>query len=289
MKIFVSICSLALMSSVAYSADVDYKHCMGAVNNLEGITANFMEMDNEGKIKIKRESSSLKTEGDTAIYTDYSLITAPDKKTKGAKAIKATSLADIEIFRVRYEKVDAGQPAGKIVGISYSVKDKKDSSGGQLSMDFSYKNGHCVPNTTKKSLFSHEGKVGNFFINTFEKLAPTSRSWDLNKCKQLHDYIETNKQLEVCLNSAPELVKLESIINDLNDKKEATSKQEAKNIKKTESDMKKAFITYSAAKMYIEGCEQSGYKDILSDKGYWEAINAVTVDGNTDAKATSSK
>ena len=289
MKIFITICSLALISSVAHSADVDYKHCMGAVNSLEDITANFMEMDSEGKIKIKRESSSLKTEGDTAVYTDYSIVTAPDKKTKASKAIKATSLADIEIFRVRYEKVESGQPAGKIIGITYNVKDKKNSNGGQLAIDFSYKNGHCVPNTTKKSLFSHEGKVGNFFINTFEKIAPTSRSWDLDKCKQLHDYIETNKQLEVCLNSAPELIRLESIINDLNDKKAVSDKKEIKSVKKAESDIKKAFVTYSAAKMYIEGCEQSGYKDILSDKAYWEAIKTIPTEGNVEEKTTLSK
>ena len=289
MKIFVSICSLAFMSSVAYSADVDYKHCMGALNSLDGVAANFMEMDSEGKVKTKRETCSLKNECDNAVYTEFNLVTTPDKKNKNPNAIKATTLTDVEIFRVRYEKVEAGQPAGKVIGISYSVKDKKDTNGGQLAMDFSYKNGHCIPNTTKKSIYSHDGKVGNFFINTIEKLAPTSRSWDLNKCKQLYDYVEANKQLEVCLSSAPELVKLESIINDLNDKKEIAGKNEAKAIKKAESGIKKAFATYSTAKMYIEGCEQSGYRDILSDKDYWEAINAAPAEASASESATVAK
>ncbi len=273
MKKIVTISSFLLIATSAFSADIDYKHCMGALNALDAHTDNFMEMDSEGKIKIKRDTTSMKTEGDTAIYTDYTLV--PDKKTKNSKSVKPANLADIEVFKVRYEKVENGQPAGKVIGIDYSVKDKKDSNGGQLSMDFSYKNGHCVPNTTKKSIFSHEGRVGNFFIKTLERVAPTSRSWDLVKCKELQDYIEANQQLEVCLNSAPELAKLETIIGDLKDKKVSNDNKEKRTAKKIESNIKNAFSTYFSAKSYMDGCIASGYKDILSDKQYWEAINAV--------------
>lgn len=287
MKMFFSICSLALMSSAAYSADMDYKHCMGAVNQLEGITGDFMEMNSEGIIKVKKGSGSMKTEGDSLVYTDYSLITSSDKKNPGV--VKAEKLTDIEIFKVRYESVEDGQPSGKIIGIDYSVKDKKNSSGGQLSMVFNYKNGHCIPSTTKKSVFGQKGKAGTFLINAFAKVAPTTRGWDLYKCKRLYDYVEANKKLEMCLSSATELAKLQSVMNDLTDTNPGTATKQLKVIEKTESDIKEAFVIYSAAKSYLQGCEESGYRDILSDKEYWTNISAESVNKNVEEKATLAK
>ena len=287
MKMFLSICSLALMTSAAYSADIDYKHCMGAVNQLDDITGGYMEMDSAGKIKIKKNSNSLKTEGDSLVYSDYNLVTSTDKKN--SKVIKAEQLTDIESFKVRYESVEDGQPTGKIIGIDYSVKDKKNSSGGQLSMVFSYKNGHCIPNVMSKSVFGQKGKAGNFFIKAFAKVAPTTRGWNLYKCKRLYDYIEANKKLEVCLSSATELAKLGSVLNDLTDTNPGTATKQVKAIKKNEANIQEAFVIYSAAKAYQQGCEESGYKDILSDKDYWTAISAEPANKSVDESATTAK
>ncbi len=284
MKTFVSVLSMAFLSSVAFSADVDYKHCMGAVNELAKVTDNFMQMDSAGKIKVK-DTSSMKTDGEAEIYTDF-VITYPSDKKESKSKKDDTALTDVESLRVRYEKAENGKPSGKIIGIDYTVKDKKYSHGGQLSMDFNYKNGHCVPNTTKKSVFGQKGKAGSFLINTLAKVVPTTRAWDLVKCKRLHDYVELNKKLEICLSSAAELEKLESVMNDLVDGKPLSLSKHEKSIKDKQSNIDKAFATYSVAKIYMEGCDESGYKDILSDKQYWDAISAAPVEVSAEEKAT---
>ena len=280
------------MSSAAYSADIDFKHCVGAVNSLADLTSDFMKMDSNGELKILRNSSSMKTEGDSIIYSDFKLNLSSEKNKNGTKLVKATGLSDVEIFKVRYEKVEDGKPVGKIIGVDYSVKDKQDTHGEELSMSFNYRNGHCVPETTKKSIFGQKGKAGQFMIKSLAKALPSTRAWDLQKCKRLYDYIEKNKGLEACLTSSQELEQLASVmqylVNPDNNSKNTANKI-VKSMEKTQKNIDKAFQIYKDAKVYMDGCEESGYKDILSDKEYWQAIDKDKDDNSAIAIARERK
>jgi len=274
-KYLLSFSSLLFVSGNLLASEVNYNHCAETLNSLKDTMNNFAEVSPKGDLKLKRRTSSMEIKGNKVFYKSFDVDEKASKFNLGFSNSKSSKVVNNEEFVVEYEKVEDGKPLGKIKNISYEMKDLKfEESGlrpGAVSLDFDYKNGHCVPNVKK---LDHLAGAG-FAVKTMMKIADSKYSLmtgakDLYKCKALEDYRSVLEELKTCMSAQDKIVELDKLVTEL----EAQEGDKGKKFdeKKAKKEFLNAFDVVGRAFNAQTACAVSGYRDILVDEKFWKDI-----------------
>ena len=275
MKYLLSFSSLLFVSGNLLASEVNYNHCAETLNSLKDTMNNFAEVSPKGDLKLKRRTSSMEIKGNKVFYKSFDVDEKASKFNLGFSNSKSSKVVNNEEFVVEYEKVEDGKPLGKIKNISYEMKDLKfEESGlrpGAVSLDFDYKNGHCVPNVKK---LDHLAGAG-FAVKTTMKIPDSKYSLmtgakDLYKCKALEDYRSVLEELKTCMSAQDKIVELDKLVTEL----EAQEGDKGKKFdeKKAKKEFLNAFDVVGRAFNAQTACAVSGYRDILVDEKFWKDI-----------------